>query len=356
MPLLRDDARGGMGLMDMLSAIILTAALASAPVTAAPVPADPPVADTGADLETVPYPFPLMRMETSVGGVPAGMAYMDIRPTAAANGRTAVLLHGKNFCGNSWERTARTLAAAGWRVLVPDQIGFCKSSKPRTAQYSLHQMARLTTRLMTERGIAKAVIVGHSMGGMLALRLALAHPDRVERLVLVNPIGLKNRADDGIPYTPIDRLLQDQRATTLASIRAYQRDTYYHGTWTPAYERWARMQAGMYVGQGRDTVAMAQAKTSEMIYTQPVAYELGRIKLPMTLIVGTLDRTAFGREQASPTLAQYLETAPQQAARLATQLPNATLVRLAGVGHVPQIEVPERFERALLGAMGTDVR
>ncbi len=121
----------------------------------------------------------------------------------------------------------------------------------------------------------------------------------------------------------------------------------------PAYERWARMQAGMYVGQGRETVALAQAKTAEMIYTQPVAYELNRIKAPTTLIVGTLDRTAFGLEQASPTLAKYLEAGPQQAARLVARLPNATLVRLAGVGHVPQVEVPERFERALLGAIGS---
>jgi pimeloyl-ACP methyl ester carboxylesterase len=338
------------GFMGLATATVV----GKAPAIAPPVPVSPaPIADTGADLERVSYPFPVTRMETSMGGVPAGMAYMDVAPTVAANGQTAVLLHGKNFCGNSWEDTARALAGAGWRVLIPDQIGFCKSSKPRTAQYSLYQMARLTTRLMTDRGIGKAVIVGHSMGGMLAMRIAIAFPDRVSRLVLVNPVGLKNRSDDGIPYTPVERLLDDQRKTSLARIRAYQVENYYHGTWSPAYERWARVQAGMYVGSGRDTVALAQAKTSEMIYTQPVAYELARIKAPVTLIVGTLDKTVFGSEQVPDSLRRFLETVPQLAARTVSRFPNASLVRLAGLGHVPQIESPDRFSRALLGAVAT---
>lgn len=308
------------------------------------------IVDTGADLERVTYPFPVQRMETDFAGAPAGMAFMDVRP-AKPNGRTAVLLHGKNFCGVSWERTARTLAAAGWRVLIPDQIGFCKSSKPRSAQYSLQQMAQLTTRLMTERGIPRATMVGHSMGGMLAMRMAIAQPARVDSLVLINPIGLADRSVDGIPYTPVDRLLTEQRKASFDRIKAYQVANYYHGTWTPAYERWARMQAGMYVGAGRETVALAQAKTSEMIYTQPVAYELDRIKAPVTLIVGTLDKTVFGRAQAPATLSQFLRTIPQLAASSVAKFRDARLVRLAGLGHAPQIESPERFEQALMDAI-----
>lgn len=310
-------------------------------------PAMPPIVETGADLERVPYPFPVQRMETVFSGTPASMVYMDVRPDRP-NGRTAVLLHGKNFCGVTWERTARTLSAAGWRVLIPDQIGFCKSSKPRSAQYSLHQMASLTARLMTERGIARATVIGHSMGGMLAMRMAIAYPGRVDELVLVNPIGLADRSADGIPYTPVDRLLDEQRKTSFERIKAYQVENYYHGTWSPAYERWARMQAGMYAGIGRETVELAQAKTSEMIYTQPVAYELNRIKAPVTLIVGTLDRTVFGRAQAPATLAQFLKTVPQLATASVGKFADARLVRLPGLGHAPQVEAPERFEQALM--------
>jgi pimeloyl-ACP methyl ester carboxylesterase len=62
---------------------------------------------------------------------------MDVKPSKP-NGRTAVLLHGKNFCAATWESTIRTLTQAGYRVVAPDQIGFCKSSKPRQYQFSFH--------------------------------------------------------------------------------------------------------------------------------------------------------------------------------------------------------------------------
>ena len=63
------------------------------------------------------------------------MAYMDVKP-ARPNGRTAVLLHGKNFCGATWQGTIAALTDAGYRVIAPDQIGFCKSSKPAQYQFS----------------------------------------------------------------------------------------------------------------------------------------------------------------------------------------------------------------------------
>jgi pimeloyl-ACP methyl ester carboxylesterase len=57
------------------------------------------------------------------------MAYMDIKPPSP-NGETVVLLHGRKFCSATWDTTIRTLSEAGYRVIAPDQIGFCKSSKP----------------------------------------------------------------------------------------------------------------------------------------------------------------------------------------------------------------------------------
>ena len=54
------------------------------------------------------------------------MSYMDIS-AARPNGRTVVLLHGKNFCGATWEGVIPALSDAGYRVVVPDQVGFCRS-------------------------------------------------------------------------------------------------------------------------------------------------------------------------------------------------------------------------------------
>ena len=112
----------------------------------------------------------------------------------------------------------------------------------------------------------------------------------------------------------------------------------------------------MYQGAGRDAVALAQAKTSEMIRTQPVARELYRIKPPTTLIIGTLDKTAFGRAQAPANLRKFLEASPVVAPRAVKQFPNANLVMLDGLGHSPQVEDPARFEKTLLAALGTPRR
>ncbi|MFC3580193.1 alpha/beta fold hydrolase [Sphingomonas hylomeconis] len=325
------------------------AAMAALALTAAAEPV-PVARDFGPNLERFDYPWPVQSMTVDIVGAPARMAFMDIA-AERPNGRTVVLLHGKNFCGATWESSARALAAAGFRVIIPDQLGFCKSSKPKAAQYSLELMAALTNKLLITRGVQRASVVGHSMGGMLAMRYAIMFPAAVDRLVLVNPIGLKDRSEEGVGYTDVDTLWAGEKRTSYASIKAYQQANYYHDSWKPAYDRWVWMLAGMYYGSGRDAVALAQAKTSEMIRTQPVAHELERITPPATMIIGTLDRTAFGRQQAPPSLQKFLTAIPFNAPGAVRRMKNAVLVRLDGLGHAPQIEAPARFEAALLDAL-----
>ena len=86
----------------------------------------------GERLEGFDYPYEVQTFNFTSQGQALEMNYMDIAPAQAdaANGRAAVLLHGKNFCGATWETTIKALTGAGFRVVVPDQIGFCKSSKP----------------------------------------------------------------------------------------------------------------------------------------------------------------------------------------------------------------------------------
>ncbi|MEG3085939.1 alpha/beta fold hydrolase [Sphingomonas sp. PB4P5] len=330
------------------------AAMSALVLTGAAEP-QPQPRDFGPNLERFDYPWPVQTMTVDIVGAPARMAFMDIAADRP-NGRTVVLLHGKNFCGATWEGSARALAASGFRVIIPDQIGFCKSSKPRAMQYSLEMMAALTNKLLVTRGVQRASIVGHSMGGMLAMRYAIMFPAAVDRLVLVNPIGLKDRSEEGVGYTDVDTLWAIEKRTSFASIKAYQQANYYHDTWKPNYDRWVWMLAGMYGGSGRDAVALAQAKTSEMIRTQPVAHELERITPPTTMIIGTLDRTAFGRMQAPPSLQRFLTAIPANAPGAVRRMKNAVLVKLDGLGHAPQIEAPARFQSALMTALSTTRR
>lgn len=302
----------------------------------------------GANLERFAYPFPVTWYETRSQGAPVRMAYMDIAPTAAANGRTVVLLHGKNFCAATWEATARTLAARGYRVIVPDQIGFCKSSKPKGYQYSFHAMAELTRGLLDRAGVGKVTLVGHSTGGILAMRFALLHPERLDRLVLVNPLGLNDTVAEGVPYTDLGTLRAEEAKTDARSIRAYQQRTYYSGKWRPDYDRWVAMLAGQYASDDGDVVRDAQARLSDMILTQPVAAEIPRIRTPVSLIIGQKDLTAFRANTAPEAIRGRVRMVPKAAEEAVTRFPDARLVRLPALGHSPQVEDPAAFEAALL--------
>lgn len=311
----------------------------------------PPVVPLGANLERFDYPLPVKWHETSSQSVPVPMAFLDVPPGATPNGRTIVLLHGKNFCAATWAHTATALAARGYRVIVPDQIGFCKSSKPTGYQYSFHSLAELTRGLLDAVGAGKVILVGHSTGGILGVRLALLHPARVAQLVLVNPLGLNDTLAQGVPYADLGQLRREEANTSAASIKAYQQRVYYGGDWQPGYDRWVAMLAGQYAGADGDVVRDAQARLSDMIQTQPVAAELPRLRMPVTLIIGQRDLTAFRATAAPAALRGQVQTVPQAAETAVKAIPGARLVRLAGLGHSPQVEAPARFEQSLLDAI-----
>lgn len=307
----------------------------------------------GEQLEGFAYPHPQQRFEFTSQGQTMSMSYMDVAPTGAANGRTVVLMHGKNFCGATWEETITVLAREGYRVIVPDQIGFCASTKPRGYQFSFSQLADNTRQLLEARGIGRATIIGHSMGGMLATRFALNHPELVERLVMVNPLGLEDWQAAGVPYATIDALYQGELRTTAESIKAYQLRFYYNGRWEPRYDRWVEMQAGMYAGPGREIVAWNQAQTAEMLFGQPVVHEFGRLRVPTVLMIGGTDRTAPGANRAAPEIARTLGHYAELGRRSAAAIPGSRLVEFPDLGHSPQVEAPQRFHAELVKALAS---
>ncbi|TPG54067.1 alpha/beta fold hydrolase [Sphingomonas glacialis] len=331
--------------------LVATATVSSASAqdrTPSPAPTTKPL---GANLESFTYPFPVHWYETMSQGAPVRMAYLDVAPTGVANGRTVVLLHGKNFCSATWQDTIINLAANGYRVIAPDQIGFCKSSKPTGYQYSFAALATLTRGLLDQAGAGKVLLVGHSTGGILATRFALLYPQRIERLVLVNPLGLNDTLAHGVPYTELGALRQEEAKTDAASIKAYQLRNYYHGEWRPAYDRWVAMLAGQYAGPDGDRVRDAQARLSDMIETQPVAAELDRVRAPVSLIIGQRDLTAFRANTAPAPLRAQVQTVPQAAESAVRRFPDARIVRIPGAGHAPQVEDPATFGRLLLAEL-----
>jgi pimeloyl-ACP methyl ester carboxylesterase len=310
--------------------------------------ADHPV--YGPELEGFAYPYEVQRYSFTSQGVDLTMAYMDVKPPTP-NGKTAVLLHGRNFCAATWETTIAALSTAGYRVIAPDQIGFCKSSKPIGYQFSIQQLASNTHALLTSLGISRPIMIGHSFGGMTTMRYALMFPDAVERIVLVNPIGLEDWQAEGVPFIDLDQQLRIEKATTFESIKQYEQRFYYAGEWNPEYDRWVEMAAGVWTGAGADAVTKVQARIAEIIFTQPVVHELEHIKPPTLLLIGQLDRTAPGANRAPPDLAKRLGNYPELGRAAARRIPGAQLIEFAELGHAPQIQAPDRFNAALLDAL-----
>ena len=83
------------------------------------------------------------------------------------------------------------------------------------------------------------------------------------------------------------------------SIKKYQVENYYHGTWKPEYDEWAKLLAGWTLNKNYKIIAWNAALTSDMIFTQPVCYEFQNISCPTLLIIGTLDKTAIGKQLVS---------------------------------------------------------
>ena len=305
----------------------------------------------GPQLEGFSYPYPIERYDFSSQEKALSMAYMDVEPEGKANGRTVVLLHGKNFCAATWQKTIAVLAQNGYRVIAPDQIGFCSSSKPQGYQFSFAQLAHNTQALLQSLSVDQVTVIGHSMGGMLAARFALNYPNRVEQLVLVNPIGLEDWQAEGVPYASIDQLYQGELKTDFDKIKTYQKKFYYNGNWKPEYDRWVNMLAGMYAGEGKEAVAWNQAQTSEMLFTQPVIHEFEKISMPTLLLIGGKDRTAPGASRAPEEVAQRLGNYPELGRKAAALIPKATLVPFPELGHSPQVEAPQVFHKALLNGL-----
>jgi pimeloyl-ACP methyl ester carboxylesterase len=173
-----------LGLSSILLALQAVAVAAQGTILDGPFPEDL----HGSNF-TYPWPVKVYRFTSQFQQL--DMAFMDVPPAAAStpNGKTAVLLHGKNFCGPTWQNTIRALTGAGYRVVAPDQVGFCKSSKPAGYQFSLHQLAMNTHGLTQALGIERFTIIGHSVGAMLTTRFALQYPGVLDEVVLVSPSG-----------------------------------------------------------------------------------------------------------------------------------------------------------------------
>jgi pimeloyl-ACP methyl ester carboxylesterase len=329
-----------------ISAALLLIQPSIAASAAEPAPREP----YGIDLEGFAYPYPVNLLPLTNDGEQLRMAYMDVAP-AQPNGRVVVLLHGRNFPSSYWAPVIKTLSEAGYRVIVPDQIGFGKSSKP-TGELHFDTLARNTVALLDHLHIAKADIVAHSLGGMLGVRIARAFPDRVAHLLLVAPIGLEDYRLY-VPPTPTEKIVENEDRLTAEGYRK-QLETNYSlklppDQVTPFIDaRFNIKGSGEYPRWLRAFVSSAQ-----MIYREPVVHEIPEITEPTLFIMGADDHNAPGRPNAPEALRPKMGQNAELAKALAAKMPNGRAEVIANAGHLVFLDEPQKFNELMLAFLGS---
>ncbi|MCY4265120.1 MAG: alpha/beta hydrolase [Gammaproteobacteria bacterium] len=287
------------------------------------------------NFEEIDYPWPVQYLELRRYGEKMLMAYMDIPPEGRANGKVVFWQHGHNFYSEPYEDSFRRLVAAGFRVIAVDRIGYGKSSKP-LIPYNLNFVSANMKALMDSLGVDKVAAVGHSMGGMVVSRFSMLYPESVSHVAMVNQIGLTDLRQSRSWRDP---LATDPSVPSYQSIlRGHTR--YYPTTWPPQHLEYVRRQYGQTLSGDYPRFARVRAMVSDILYNDPVVYDWQHINTK-TLVIG-------GEED---DLADDFVARVQH---VHSELPNSALHLYPGIGHNPQVEIPEQFHADLIRFMESD--
>ncbi len=331
---------------NILVGVFCAALLAFTPTLAADVPREP----YGIDLEGFAYPYPVSLFPVTNDGEQLKMAYMDVGASGQPNGRTVVLLHGRNFPSSYWAPVIKTLADAGFRVVVPDQIGFGKSSKQQ-GELHFDTLARNTIALLDNLHVGQFELVAHSMGGMLGVRIARAYPDRVAHLVLTAPIGLEDYRLY-VPPVATEKMIENEDKLTAEGYRKQLETNYalklppdqvtpfidarFNIKGSAEYPRWLRSYASSY----------------QMIYREPVVHEIPLVAQPTLFIMGADDHNAPGRPSAPEALRAKMGHNAELAKQLAELMPNARAEVIPNTGHLVFLDARDKYNELVLGFLG----
>lgn len=262
-----------------------------------------------------------------MSGNVSGPVRLHIEQVGPPDGQALVLLHGLGNTGESWFFQRDVLGEAGYRVLLVDARGHGQSEKPHT-RFSIQAMAGDVVHALDGLGIETAHVCGLSLGGALALTLAMDYPGRVGRLVVVN---------SAMRFIPRDlsRLLYFGMRVILMQFISFRQQ--------------ARLVANR-VFPNPEHAHLRDYLYQILIANDPIAYrrvalalarfdargQVGRIQAPTLVIAGDKDTTVPMRDKRA----------------LAAAIPGARLEVVAGSGHGTPVDSPEAFTSLLLDFLG----
>lgn len=317
----------------------IASALSTADLAAQHKPPATPPAEWGPlsiNLEEIAYPYPVRFLNLNLFGQDVRIAYMDVAPAGTPNGKTVVLLHGGSYYGWYWKSQIEALTRAGFRVVVEDRLGWGKSSKP-ILPYSISLHASNTAALLDHLGIARAAIVGHSIGGQMATRFAFLYPEKTTHMVMINPVGLTdNRAGRG--YRPFDGTVEVEPDLQKAYEADVRTDLARYVVWRPEYLEHLRIRHGVRLSAEWPRLAHVRELGGNLRGIDSTVNDWPKIQTKSMVLGGMEDGPTF----------------PADARRAAETLPNAELVLIPKAGHNPHEEAPEIVNRELIRFLTSD--
>jgi pimeloyl-ACP methyl ester carboxylesterase len=242
----------------------------------------------------------------------------------AGAGPAVILLHGLGGDSTNWAFTTPALAAK-YHVYVPDQIGFGVSDKP-AIEYRVGTLVDFLNGFCNKLGIAKASVVGNSLGGWTAVNFALAYPEKVDKLVLVDSAGYSLGHNGGPPATR--EMLLTLNPSTLAQTKQVMNSIFANKSMVT--DQLAERFFTDHLKKG-DGYTISKFVDSILRNEDVVDGKLTAVKVP-TLIV-------WGKQDALTPLAMGQS--------FAGDIAGSTLLTLDGCGHVPQMECAGKFNEAL---------
>ncbi len=274
---------------------------------------------------------------------------LRVHHSHGGRGSPVVFIHGLGSSGYMEWRYNLEATAARHRVFAPDLPGYGRTEKPR-ARYTIQYFARFIERYMEDRGLRSAAVVGASLGGRIALELALEHPRLVRKLVLVNTLGL------GRPKVRMAQMTYG--LVTLPRIgEAAMRFARGALHWAPP--NMIRRVAARYAGASSDLVkAMDDGYLDNLreLYATDGFHNaylttIRSLINPRALLAGNHDVTERLNELKVPVQLIWGADDPlfpvAHATRAHSMIDRSKLTVIDGAGHTPQAERPEEFNRVL---------
>jgi pimeloyl-ACP methyl ester carboxylesterase len=277
-----------------------------------------------------------MTIDADLLRIPVGPGSMHVE-RYGHGGAPILLVHGFATCSFLWREVGPTLAMANRTAFAIDLFGYGESDRPFDAQFGIAAQSDYLDRALTALRLTKATVVGIDLGGAIAMHLACNRPERVERLVLVNPIAF----DD----IPADDIKSMQRNTARFAFSISRGILGAAPLLRELFERSVADKANMpdqllarylapYVGDEglNHLLALARAVDDEDM----AEVELGQIDCPTLVVWG--DQDAF--------------VGPRLGDRLSDTIPGSRLVRLPGVGRLVPEEAPDTLAGMILEFVG----